>query len=371
MKAALDAQRAAGIFTEVSAGNSGAGGCGTVQDPPAFFGNVFSVGALNNGADSLANFSSRGPVTVDGSNRLKPDITAPGTNVVSSIPGGYASLNGTSMAGPHVAGAVALLWSAYPRLRGNIDVTEQILRESAVPITQTNPCGTSNVPNNLYGYGRLDVQAAVSLTAQLGYISLTVMGGGGLLVPNALITVTGVPTPTTFTTQADASGQAYFPVLARSYALTLSAPNYLSTTQNFTVTAGVTTSQALTLPAWSQMAVSVTASSVSVELSQSLTATVGYAYTASPGCQFAVYSVSLVTSPTLTLTSASTLGPPVSGTPTFTLTTVTTGTSTLTANVYGEEQCNTWTWKSYYGTSGAIAITVEKPYRFYFPLIGR
>ncbi|MEA3339122.1 MAG: S8 family serine peptidase, partial [Chloroflexota bacterium] len=106
--------RAAGIVVVASAGNSGSS-CGTVYDPPAIYDAAFSVGATDSG-DNIASFSSRGPVTRDGSNRPKPDVSAPGVSIRSSRSGGgYTSMQGTSMAGPHVAGTVALLWSAAPR----------------------------------------------------------------------------------------------------------------------------------------------------------------------------------------------------------------------------------------------------------------
>src|SRR6266853_4388808 len=84
LQAAVEAQAAAGIMMVVAAGNSGSG-CSTVVDPPSFYAASYTVGALNTGTDNIASFSSRGPVTVDGSNRIKPDITAPGTNTRSSF----------------------------------------------------------------------------------------------------------------------------------------------------------------------------------------------------------------------------------------------------------------------------------------------
>lgn len=160
LQAAVEAQRAAGIMTVVAAGNEG-GGCGTVAIPPSFYAAASSVGALNTGTDDLAAFSSRGPVTVDGSNRRKPDLVAPGTNVRSSVPpSGYTTHSGTSMAAPHVAGAAALLWSAMPGLIGDVDATEGRLYASAAAIASTQ-CGSDGSPNNLYGYGRLDALAAV------------------------------------------------------------------------------------------------------------------------------------------------------------------------------------------------------------------
>ncbi|HEX6270497.1 MAG TPA: S8 family serine peptidase [Anaerolineales bacterium] len=154
--------RAAGIFVAVSAGNDGPN-CSTVNAPLSLYGAVFSVGAIDR-SGNMATFSSRGPVTADGSGRIKPDIAAPGVNIFSSVPGGdYGSSSGTSMAGPHVAGAVALLWSADPSLIGDIDRTEQLLIQTADPYTGNTAvgCFEGEIPNAAYGYGILDVYEAV------------------------------------------------------------------------------------------------------------------------------------------------------------------------------------------------------------------
>jgi subtilisin family serine protease len=166
--------RAAGIFMAVSAGNSGSG-CASIIDPPAVEPSVFTVGAVDQ-TKNIAGFSSRGPVLYGGISHLGPDITAPGVQVVSSLMGGgYGPMNGTSMAAPHVAGAVALLWSAYPDLRGQVSQTELILRGSAIQRTTTDVCGkdTANTwPNNVYGYGFLDAQAAYQLAPHIHRIIL-------------------------------------------------------------------------------------------------------------------------------------------------------------------------------------------------------
>jgi serine protease AprX len=124
-----------------------------------------SVGAVSV-VDTIASFSSRGPVTVDGSNRMKPDIVAPGVSIRSSVPGdGYSRFSGTSMATPHVSGAVALLWSAAPSLAGHVPETEELLRATAVRLTSDQECGGipgTSIPNPVFGWGRLDVFAAVS-----------------------------------------------------------------------------------------------------------------------------------------------------------------------------------------------------------------
>lgn len=164
MQETVDNVRAAGIVTVHSAGNSGPG-CSTIDTPAAIYDSSFTVGNTT-GSDTINVSSSRGPVTVDGSNRLKPDISAPGTSIRSAIlNGGYGVKTGTSMAGPHVAGLVALLISANPTLAGNVDAIEQIIRDTAVPLTTGAGCGGDTptaVPNNVYGYGRISALSTVT-----------------------------------------------------------------------------------------------------------------------------------------------------------------------------------------------------------------
>ncbi|MFZ1751242.1 MAG: S8/S53 family peptidase, partial [Saprospiraceae bacterium] len=156
--------KAAGIVVVVSAGNDGGNGCGSVAGPPAIFEQSFSVGATTI-TDGIAGFSSRGPVTIDSSFRLKPNVAAPGSGVRSVIRGGgYASYSGTSMAGPHVAGLVALMISANRDLEGRVELIEDIIEATAVPKMSTQNCGTfsgSEIPNAVFGYGRVDAMKAV------------------------------------------------------------------------------------------------------------------------------------------------------------------------------------------------------------------
>jgi serine protease AprX len=161
--------RQAGIVVVSAAGNYGPD-CSTVSHPPAIYDESFTVGATSL-ADSIATFSSRGPVTADSSNRLKPDVTAPGVTIRSSVPPySYSYSNGTSMAAPHVTGLVALLLQARPELRGDVDAIELLIRESAVPLTTTQNCGgdgPDDVPNNVYGYGRIDALQTVQAAHRL------------------------------------------------------------------------------------------------------------------------------------------------------------------------------------------------------------
>lgn len=171
LQPAADALRAAGIFTVVSAGNEGPE-CSTIDAPLALYESVFTVGAIGS-IGNLASFSSVGPVTVDGSGRMKPDLVAPGVDILSTDPnGGYSRADGTSSAGPHVAGVVTLMWSANPALIGDIERTEQILLETATPFMgAVDPdevlfgdlChqNAQIVPNILAGYGIVNAYRAV------------------------------------------------------------------------------------------------------------------------------------------------------------------------------------------------------------------
>ncbi len=166
----IKAWRAAGIFPVFAAGNTSSNKtCGSIASP-ADYSFVLGVGATNS-SDKLASFSRIGP-TVDG--RMKPDMTAPGASITSSYAGSglsYGTLNGTSMAAPHVSGVVALLWSANPDLIGDYDSTYAILINTARPITDASyntlsaftDCQADVIPNNIYGYGIVDAYAAIQM----------------------------------------------------------------------------------------------------------------------------------------------------------------------------------------------------------------
>jgi subtilisin family serine protease len=155
----VEALRTAGIFMSVAAGNTGYYGCDTITDPPAIYADVFTSGSVNK-KGNLSDFSSIGPVIVDGSNRKKPDLLAPGEDILSAFPGGtYSTASGTSFSAPHVTGVVALMWSANPKLIGNIDATSEILRKTTQPYKGSAPmCGDAS---NAVGSGILDAYKAV------------------------------------------------------------------------------------------------------------------------------------------------------------------------------------------------------------------
>jgi subtilisin family serine protease len=160
----INAWVAAGIFPVFAAGNFGPA-CGTAASPgdnvPAY-----AVGAYDI-AHAIAPFSSRGPSPVDGVT-IKPNVSAPGVAIRSSLPGGgFGTMNGTSMAAPHVAGTVALIWSANPvKTLGKIPLTRKIIDATATDVNDLT-CGGVPANNNVWGQGRLNAFKAVSLALTL------------------------------------------------------------------------------------------------------------------------------------------------------------------------------------------------------------
>jgi len=173
LEPAVDALDAAGLFFVAAAGNTG-DLCESIDDPPAPYVDAYTVGAVNE-KRLVTSFSSRGP-TPDG--KVKPDIVAPGADILSAMPGGgYAHYDGTSMATPHVAGVVALMWSANPALIGDVTRTREILRDTAAPLMTGG--GDSGVDaslrgencggmGNIYGAGLVDAAAAVQEARSAG-----------------------------------------------------------------------------------------------------------------------------------------------------------------------------------------------------------
>jgi subtilisin family serine protease len=165
-QAAVQAWLAAGIFPVFAAGNSGPA-CQTILSP-ADYPESYAVGASCIDC-AIASFSSRGP-SVFGT--MKPDLTAPGAAVRSCVPwGAYEEgLWGTSFAAPHVTGTVALMLSLNPELIGNTVLIRRHLDRSAIDVSDLS-CGGDPKDNTVWGEGRLDAFAAVSLLLVDGFES--------------------------------------------------------------------------------------------------------------------------------------------------------------------------------------------------------
>ena len=222
--ATVTAWRAAGIIPVFSAGNAGEFGCGTAGTPGNFT-EVVSLGATDEN-DEIAFFSSRGPSP---SGKVSPNVSAPGVEVISAVPGGgYGSNSGTSMASPHATGAVALLLSSEPGLIGDFDAVLDALNVTAVD-RPDGSCGSPDPsdddPNFVYGEGRIDAKSAVDLVKTGGTLAGTVTDSDtDLPIPGARVVADNGERE--FATIADGSGDYTLFLAAGTYAVTASAFGY-------------------------------------------------------------------------------------------------------------------------------------------------
>ncbi len=158
---ALDNAAAAGVVPVVAAGNDyDIGGLGTIGSPanaPAAI--TVAASTMGNGdgtrKDHIADFSSAGPTPV--SLQLKPDVTAPGVDVLSSVPAhDFELLDGTSMATPHVAGGAALLLQRHPTW--TVQHVKSALASTGDEVHPTGRSGEVSVLRE--GGGRIDLVRA-------------------------------------------------------------------------------------------------------------------------------------------------------------------------------------------------------------------
>ena len=173
----IDNCEAAGVVVTFSAGNEGPSP--RTQRSPANICNTpvtnFSIGAVDathyGFPYPIADFSSRGPSDCDGITK-KPEVSAPGVQVYSSVPGGsyeQYGWDGTSMAGPHVAGVVALMRQANPNL--DVDSIKYILMNTAIDL------GVHGEDND-YGRGLIDAYEAVRAVMPIIYVFGDANGDG-------------------------------------------------------------------------------------------------------------------------------------------------------------------------------------------------
>jgi len=179
-----------------AAGNDGALSCapysapfGTIKSGFQCAKNVLTVGSLNNlnpGNTIFAPNSSCGPVN-DG--RIKPEITAGGTFIISTTPNNtYGTSSGTSMATPTVTGSVALLYERYRQLHSGADPSAALIK--ALVCNSATDLGKPG-PDFIFGFGMLNVLATAEAMEGNHYFTGEVTNNG-----NASFTLPGVPAGT-------------------------------------------------------------------------------------------------------------------------------------------------------------------------------
>jgi hypothetical protein len=268
----VNAWRASGIFPAFSAGNAGPG-CSTLGSPGDYQESFGS--AAHDSGRNIASFSSRGPSAFGHEPYTKPNISAPGVNICSTVPtnGWNCGYSGTSMASPHTAGAVAQLWSCAPQLIGEIDQTFQALQDS----TNAPPAGSCGAPpdgegNYTFGYGYLDALNLVTLNcgiAEIGTLQGYVLDQYGSPVEGASVIAQPAVAGKGINATTDPTGFYTMDLVVGTYDVTASKINYESqvvygveilsgqvTTQDFEITfmgAWTQLSLGLNCPDWTRL----------------------------------------------------------------------------------------------------------------------
>jgi uncharacterized repeat protein (TIGR01451 family) len=208
-----------GIFPVFSAGNSGPDA--STIGAPGSLDISFSVGATDI-LDEVALFSSRGPSPWQ---KIKPEVVAPGKDILSALPGGaYGQLSGTSMAAPHVAGLAALMLQAAPSLANNLSTLANVLTSTAVRLGDP-------VPNNNYGWGRVDAYNTVAAVGPFGTLQGSVTWLGlGAPINNAVIQISPRSGGSTINTGTKANGTYLQGLAANTYDVTVAAFGFVPTT---------------------------------------------------------------------------------------------------------------------------------------------
>jgi hypothetical protein len=235
---------AGGTVVIFAAGNEASSG---LRSPAIYSINswqFFAVGAVDGTTNPtppypIASFSSTGPTpcTPANPNNIKPEISGPGVNVLSSVPGGTYQSNwsGTSMATPHISGIVALMREACPNC--DPQTIKTTLMNTAIRTGYVTPPATEN---NTFGNGFVDGYAAVVAVSNLGHVVGVVRDASN----NPLSGVVVSNTAGSQSVQTNATGNYDLPLSAGTYALRYAKFGYVAQTiSGIVVSVGNNTTQ--------------------------------------------------------------------------------------------------------------------------------